>query len=325
MPKELLIYSPLWDFTAEVVVKQLNEVPESEDLTIRLNTPGGEVSAGWSIISKMSERSGAITGIIDGDVSSMGAILLPFFDNVIANDTSNIMFHKAMWPTWKTPNEAEAKKVKKINAQFKEKLTKKVKGKDGAKEFLAKVFESDVRNDVELTPVEAKKLGIVDKVRKLEPKAEYIGTQIVAIVESKKETPSGDIDKSKIKTMDKATLKAENPSLYAAILAEGHDTGRKEGIAAERDRTGAWMAFNDIDPDAVSKGIKDGENLSQTASAEFARKGIAQARTEDHKDDNADESNQGGGQKTETQLKIEAQDKEANESLKKVGIKTTEA
>ncbi|MCK5611333.1 ATP-dependent Clp protease proteolytic subunit, partial [Candidatus Pacearchaeota archaeon] len=208
MPKELYIYSPLWDFTAETVVKQLNEVPENEELTMRLNTPGGEVAAGWSIISKMSERSGAITGIIDGDVSSMGAILLPFFDNVIANDTSNIMFHKAAWPVWKTPNEAEAKKVKKVNAEFKEKLSKKVEGKDGAKEFLAKVFEPDVRNDVELTAIEAKKLGIVDNVRKLQPKAEYIGTQIVAIVESKKETPSGEIDKSKIKKMDKATLKA---------------------------------------------------------------------------------------------------------------------
>lgn len=325
MPKELLIYSPLWDFTAEMVVKQLNEVPESEDLTIRLNTPGGGTNAAWAIISKLSERSGKLTGIIDGQAMSMGAIMLVFFDEVIANDTSRIMFHKAAFPSWMEPSESELKTLKTINAQFKEKLTKKTKGKDGAKEFIAKVFEPDVRNDVEVTPMEAKKLGIVDKVRKLEPKAEYIDMQIAAIVESKKETPSGDIDKSKIKIMDKATLKAEYPSLYAALLAEGHDASLKEGIAAERDRTGAWMAFNDIDPDAVSKGIKDGENLSQTASAEFTRKGIAQARAEDHNDDNADESNQNGGEKTEAQLKIEAQDKEANESLKKLGIKTTEA
>lgn len=324
MPKELLIYSPLWDFTAEMVVNQLNEVPESEDLTVRLNTPGGGTSAAWSIISKLSERSGKLTGIIDGQAMSMGAIMLVFFDEVIANDTSRIMFHKAAFPSWMEPSESELKTLKTINAQFKEKLAKKVKGNPGAKEFLRKVFESDVRNDVDVTPMEAKKLGIVDKIRKLEPKAEYIDIQIAAIFESKKETPSGDIDKSKIKTMDKATLKAENPSLYAAILADGHDTGREEGIAAERDRTGAWMAFNDIDPDAVSKGIKGGENLSQTSSAEFARKGIAQARTGDHKDDNADNSNQGGGQKTEAQLKIEAQDKEAKESLEKVGIKTTE-
>ena len=48
MPKELLIYSPLWDFTAERAVEQLNEIPENEDLTVRINTPGGEVAAGWS-------------------------------------------------------------------------------------------------------------------------------------------------------------------------------------------------------------------------------------------------------------------------------------
>lgn len=269
MAKELYIYSPLWDFTAETVVKQLNEVPENEELTMRLNTPGGEVTAGWSIISKMSERSGAITGIIDGDVSSMGAILLPFFDNVIANDTSNIMFHKAAWPIWKTPNEAEAKKVKKVNAEFKEKLSKKVKGKDGAKEFLAKVFEPDVRNDVELTAIEAKKLGIVDNVRKLQPKAEYIGTQIVAIVESKKEIPNREDNKSNIKKMDKATLKAENPSLYAAILAEGEKAGIKIGADAERDRVGSWTVFNEVNPEAVKTGIESGLPISAKQMSEF--------------------------------------------------------
>lgn len=302
MPKELLIYSPLWDFTAETVVNQLNEIPENEDLTMRLNTPGGEVSAGWSIISKMSERSGAITGIIDGDVSSMGAILLPFFDTVIANDTSNIMFHKASWPSWKTPNEAEAKRVKKVNAQFKEKLAKKVKGKDGGKEFLAKVFETDVRNDVELTPVEAKKLGIVDEVRKLEPKAEYIGVQIVAIVESKKETPSGENNKPKIKIMDKSTLKAENPSLYAAILAEGHEAGVTEGTATERDRVGAWAVFNEINPEAVKTGIESGKPLSATKTAEFNLQIAKGEKVEAAKKDNPGAINTEGKEKTPEEI-----------------------
>lgn len=269
MPKELLIYSPLWDFTAETVVNQLNELPEMEDLTVRLNTPGGNATAGWAIISKLSERTGKLRGIIDGMAMSMGAIMLVFFDEVIANDTSRIMFHKAAFPSWRDPSESELKVLKTINAQFKEKLSKKVKGKDGAKEFLAKVFEPDIRNDVELTPIEAKKLGIVDKVRKLEPKAEYVGTQIVAIVESKKETPSGDIDKSKIKTMDKATLKAENPSLYAAILAEGQESGIKIGADAERDRVGSWTAFNAINPEAVKKGIESGLPISATQMSEF--------------------------------------------------------
>ena len=269
MPKELLIYSPLWDFTAETVVNQLNELPEMEELTVRLNTPGGNATAGWAIISKLSERSGKLKGIIDGQAMSMGAIMLVFFDEVIANDTSRIMFHKAAFASWQDPSESELKLLKTVNTQFKDKLSKKVKGKEGAKEFLAKVFEPDVRNDVELTPIEAKKLGIVDKVRKLEPKAEYIGTQIVAIVESKKETPSGDIDKPKIKIMDKATLKAENPSLYAAILAEGHDAGIIEGTAAERDRVGAWAVFNEINPEAVKAGIESGKPLTATKTAEF--------------------------------------------------------
>lgn len=269
MPKELLIYSPLWDFTAETVVNQLNEFPESEDLTVRLNTPGGNPTAGWSIISKMSERSGKLMGIVDGMAMSMGAMMLLFFDNVVANDISRIMFHKAAFSPFMDPSESDLKTLKTINAQFKEKLTKKVNGKKGAQKFLDKVFESDVRNDVELTPIEAKELGIVDEVRKLEPKAEYIGTQIVAIVESKKETPSGETDKSKVKKMDKETLKAENPSLYAAILAEGQETGIKLGTEAELDRVGAWAVFNEINPKDVKAGIESGKPLTATKTAEF--------------------------------------------------------
>ncbi len=313
MPKELLIYSPLWDFTAETVVNQLNELPEMEDLTVRLNTPGGNATAGWAIISKLSERSGKLKGIIDGQAMSMGAIMLVFFDEVIANDTSRIMFHKAAFASWQDPSESELNLLKTVNTQFKDKLSKKVKGREGAKEFLAKVFEPDVRNDVELTPIEAKKLGIVDKVRKLEPKAEYIGTQIVAIVESKKETPSGDSDKSKIKIMDKATLKAENPSLYAAILAEGHDAGVIEGTAAERDRVGAWAVFNEINPEAVKAGIESGKPLTATKTAEFNLQIAKGDKVEAAKEDNPDAIDT----KTEVLTKEEIQAKKDKDLLDK--------
>lgn len=312
MAKELYIYSPLWDFTAETVVKQLNDVPENEDLTIRMHTPGGNVMAGWAIISKMSERTGKLNAVIDGDAASMGAMMLVFFDNVVANDTSSIMFHKAAYPSWYKPNDQEMQKLKTINAQFKEKLKAKLNDSDQAKTFLSKVFEADVRNDVEITPAEAKKIGIVNEVRKLEPKA-FQGMQIVALQETPNETEvveipipkaetntpeSGAINnKSKIVSMTKAELQAQHPTVYAEIV--------NEGILQERDRVEAWAVFNEIDPVKVKAGIESGKQLSSKAMAEFNLQAMSGKKLEAMETENAEETNTEAEAKTAEQIEAE--------------------
>lgn len=316
MAKELYIYSALYDFTAESIVRQLNNVPKDEALTIRLNTPGGNVNAGWATISKLSERKGKITGIIDGQAASMGAIMLLFMDKVIMNDTSEIMFHKAAYPEWVEMTEERKATLKKINEKFHEKLEAKVKDKKGAKAFMDKVFEPDVRNNVSLGSKEALDLGIVDEVRSLEPKAYGFDVQIVALVEDKK-VPKSQSNKSNNNNMTLEQFKAENPALYAQIV----ESAIKKGVEAERDRVGAWLAFMDIDSEAAAKGIKDGENLSQTATAEFTAKGIAKARIGDHAEDNAPGIGQPANGKTDEEIKAEAQKKEADEALGKLGIK----
>ena len=288
MAKELYIYSSLYDFTAETVVKQLNGVEDSEDLTIRMNTPGGYVTAGWSIISKLSERKSKTTAVIDGDAASMGAMMLVFMDKVVANDTSQIMFHKAAYPKYYQPSEAEKETLNTINKQFKEKLTAKISGKAGADDFLNKVFDTDVRNDVYLTPYKAKLLGIVDEVRKLKPSAHF-GSQIVAFAEENEETNPEEIqenNKSKIEYMDLAKLKAEHPSVYAEIFSKG----KEEGIQDERDRVEAWAVFNEIDPEKVKAGIESGNKLSQKAMAEFQLKSASANKVEEMESENPDET-----------------------------------
>lgn len=313
MPKELYIYSPLYDFTAETVVKQLNEVSESEELTVRLNTPGGNVAAGWAIISKMSERKTPINAIIDGDAASMGAMMLVFFDKVISNDTSTIMFHKAAYPKWYEPNEGELQKLKAINESFKSKLLKKVDGKPGAQEFIDKVFEADVRNDVELTPYKAKLLGIVNEVRTLEPKA-YHGMQIVALNEAENTPkPEGEvINKNQIfESMDLNKLKTEHPALYAEVFG----LGKVEGKAEEKIRVEAWTVFNEVDPEKVKAGIESGNVPNAKDYAEFNMKAISAKKIEAIEDENVEETDTKPEAKTKEQLQAEADQKVLDEEM----------
>ena len=325
MPKEILIYSSLHRFTAEIVVRELNRIPENEDFKVRLNTPGGETTAGFSILSKMSELTGEKTAIIDGEALSMGAFMLPFFDKVIANNTSEITFHKASYPSWHTPTEAEAKKLKSMNALFESQLRSKVGTKPGGAEFLNKLFEPDIINDVMLTPAEAKKIGIVDEVRILKPTA-YSGMQIVAMfdgpeVNKEANTIHPNLDDNNNLNNNNMTL-AELQSKHPALYAEIFKAGEKAGAEVEKDRAGAWLAFVKADPEAVVKGIKEGEPLSQTAMAEFSVKMLSATKVKEHKDDNAPETDAEKAEKATAKAEADRVKAEMDADLEKVGIKT---
>lgn len=131
----------------------------------------------------------------------------------------------------------------------------------------------------------------------------------LANVKSNFKTPGRGNNKPKINTMDKATLKAENPSLYAAILAEGY----KEGVAAELDRVGAWAVFNEINPKEVKAGIESGKPLTATKTAEFNLQIAKGEKVEAAKGDNPDSVDT----KTEKLTPEEIQAKKDSEILDK--------
>ncbi|MCK5613798.1 hypothetical protein KAR91_68675, partial [Candidatus Pacearchaeota archaeon] len=114
--------------------------------------------------------------------------------------------------------------------------------------------------------------------------------------------------------MDKATLKAENPSLYAEILAEGEKAGIKIGADAERDRVGSWTVFNEVNPDAVKTGIESGLQISAKQMSEFTLQIAKGEKIEAAKDDNPDTVDTEGKELTPEQIQAkkdtEALDKE---------------
>lgn len=64
--------------------------------------------------------------------------------------------------------------------------------------------------------------------------------------------------------MTLAEFKANHPEVYAQAA--------NEGATQERDRVGAWMAYADVDLEAVTAGINEGKPLAQKTAAELARK-----------------------------------------------------
>ena len=157
MAKELLLYSPIFDFTAETLITGIEDNMD-EPVIIRANTPGGDVMAGWGIIAKMQEH-GDITMKIDGSVASMGTFITIFADNVEALDISKIHLHRA---SGDVDNQEDQDFVDSVNADLKKKLKAKIdeaKFKEITGVSINQLFDADKRVTVTLTAKEAKADG----------------------------------------------------------------------------------------------------------------------------------------------------------------------
>lgn len=76
---------------------------------------------------------------------------------------------------------------------------------------------------------------------------------------SKKTNSNNNSNNSSV--MDRKELQSKHPEVYNEIYTEG--------VTAERDRVGAWMAHKDTDSTAVAEGIESGKPISQTQTQQL--------------------------------------------------------
>lgn len=309
--KEILLYTPIWSFVAETIITQMEEA-KGMDITMRMNTPGGGVLNGYGVLAKMKEvqSEGRKVNIkIDGAAMSMGAQFLLYADEVTALDVSQIMIHRA---DMYVETDEDKAYLKRINNDLQAKMLKRVdsqKLKELKGYSVEEMFASEKRVDIFLTAKEAKQIGLVDKIVKLDPKeAKAFSDKYFAIAAQQEVI----IDNSKpVIKMTLAELKEKHPSVFAEA--------KQEGVNAERDRVGAFMAFVDVDPKAVAEGIKKGDNITQTLMAELSRKAMSAEALKKIEGENppavATEEVEAKA-KTEKEKEVEAFQKEVKDLLK---------
>jgi len=192
------------------------------------------------------------------------------------------------------------------------------------------IFDLEKRISVTVTAKELKKLGVVDKIIRLndveikslsdkfaaftdffEPELQGEGTQ-----GSGKKKPDADINNNNpktIKKMTKAEILANHPELYKEIYGEG--------VKAEKDRVGAIMAFNKIDPEAVKKAIDSGDAISETFRSEMQMKAMSPEYLEKIKKENATQIDaiinplESTVEKTDEEKEVEAMQRDVNNDL----------
>ncbi len=278
MKKELYLYSGIYSFTAEDFIRQLEE-NKNADIVVRMDTNGGDPQAAWGMVAKMKEHKKDITIKVDGRANSTGAYMLPYAKTVEALNTSSFIIHRAAYPAYyeeKYMTEAEKADLADVNKDLRAALEAKV---DPVKFSMLtgvtfdEIFDPSKRIDVRLDAATAKAVGLVDKINNInDSKIAAFKDRIFSDDDYKVTTEAEDKPKEiekplNNKIMKLAELKEKHPDLFAVVSKMGAD--------AERDRVGAWMAFADVDMEAVTKGINDGSALTGKAMAEFSRKAMS--------------------------------------------------
>lgn len=166
--KERIIFlgAPIDDPVANTVIAQLlflESEDSKKDIKLYVNTPGGSVTAGLAIYDTMQYVKADIMTICIGIAASMGAVLLAAGKKGkrVALPNAEVLLHQVMGGA-----EGQATDIK-IRAEHILKI------KDRLNEILAKhtgqslkKIESDSDRDFYMTPEEAKKYGLIDKIIK---------------------------------------------------------------------------------------------------------------------------------------------------------------
>ncbi len=164
--KDRIIFlgEPINDHVANIVIAQflfLDAENKEKDIKFYINSPGGSVSAGLAIYDTMQYIKADVTTICVGMAASMAAILLAAGakGKRLALPNSEIMIHQLMGGI-----EGQATDIK-IGAErilkLKDRLNQILANHTGQK---TSSVEKDTDRDRFMSPDDAKKYGIIDKI-----------------------------------------------------------------------------------------------------------------------------------------------------------------
>lgn len=266
--KELFLYDGFYSFTIENLISQMKDVGDDSDITIRINSGGGSVFAGWGLIGEMQKRKGKTTIAVDGNASSMGFITTLFADSVKILSTTKFGVHRA---EMYVETEEEKKMLNEQNASirsaFESRLNESEFTRITGKTF-EQIFTETPRPTVWLSAEDAVAIGLVKSEDVL-----VLTPALAAEISNKITLSMGAYSEPENNTNE---LNNNNNNNNTEKTMDANEIQAVEQKAAEKElaRVNAWMVFADVDLAKVKAGIESGKEISAKEMGEFV---LAQA------------------------------------------------
>ena len=161
LDRTISLFDRFNDNTAKVVVDNLLKMSKDskEDITILINSVGGDVTSLWSIVDTMESIKNTINTVCLGEADSCGAVLLATGNRRYIGQNSTTMIHSASGFAFGKEKDIEdvLELIKKEDDKIINKLSSKT---EQPINFLTNLM----KNDVYLSASESIEMGIVDKV-----------------------------------------------------------------------------------------------------------------------------------------------------------------
>ena len=164
--KERIIFltGPIDDNLSNLVVAQLlfleSEDPKA-DISLYINSPGGSVTAGLSILDTMNFIRPSVSTLCVGQAASMGAVLLSAGERKKRFCLSNarVMIHQPLgsFQGQATDFDIQAREILSIRSKLNQILSKNT-GQT------IKKIQADTERDNFMQPEDAKKYGLIDQI-----------------------------------------------------------------------------------------------------------------------------------------------------------------
>lgn len=137
------------------------------DITVYINSPGGDVFAGSQIYTALKEHKGKVTVKIDGLAASAASVIAMAGDTVVMAPTAYMMIHNPL--TCVFGNKEDLKKASKVLDEVKEGLLNAYEDKTGlAREKISALMDAETW----MSARSALELGFCDEVLDEEPAKE---------------------------------------------------------------------------------------------------------------------------------------------------------
>jgi ATP-dependent Clp endopeptidase proteolytic subunit ClpP len=164
---EILLYDFIgydwWSDTGTTALsfkQNLDGLGDVKRLTVRINSPGGEVWDGMSIYNQLSQFPAETTVVIDGLAASIASVIAMAGDKVQAAEVSQLMIHDA-W-TIAIGNEQDMREMADVLAKIDGQVADTYAKRSGIKTTMQ--FREMMNKDTYLTAQEALELGLIDEV-----------------------------------------------------------------------------------------------------------------------------------------------------------------
>ncbi len=97
----LRLYDPIdswggdWGVSAKEFTAALDEIPDATQITLHINSPGGEVYEAVAILNALRNHPASVTAVVDGIAASAASFIAAGADQVVMGQNTQLMIHDA--------------------------------------------------------------------------------------------------------------------------------------------------------------------------------------------------------------------------------------